>query len=236
MRIILIAIYIILYFILTLPFLLIGYIIGLFSKKAQYKYTLYFGKIWSSHLLSMAGTKITVTGLENIPKGPALFIGNHRSWFDIPVLFKHLPNSTGFIAKKEMKKVPIMSWWMTSAGCLFLDRHDVRAAMKTMIAGVELLKNGHSMVIFPEGTRSKTDDMLPFKQGSLKLAEKAGIPVVPFGISRSDYILEKNGKRVKPANVQLNFGKPVFLNELEPSEQKQSAKYVQHIVSELIEK
>ena len=78
--------------------------------------------------------------------------------------------------------------------------------------------------------------MLPFKQGSLKLAEKAGIPVVPFGISRSDHILEKNGKNVKPANVQLTFGKPVYLNTLDQTDQKQSAKYIQNIVSELIEK
>ncbi|TCK93352.1 1-acyl-sn-glycerol-3-phosphate acyltransferase [Natranaerovirga hydrolytica] len=234
MRSFLILIYFILFFLLTLPFLLLAYIIGVFSKKAQYKYTYYVGKGWSNILLFLAGTKITVTGLHNIPDGPALFVGNHRSLFDIPALYRFFPNPTGFVSKNEMSKLPIMSWWMSSIGCIFLNRDDVRAAMKTMLLGIDLLKQGQSLVIFPEGTRSKTEDMLPFKQGSLKFAQKANVPIVPFGISNTDQILKKNSLNVKSANITLNFGEPIDLNTLSKEELKKSAEYVQDIVKSLI--
>lgn len=133
-------------------------------------------------LLFVSGTKVKAEGLENIPKDRAvLYVGNHRSYFDIITSYRLLPGITGYVAKKEMAKVPLLRLWMRYIHCLFLDRSNVKEGLKTILAGVDELKNGHSIWIFPEGTRNRGEEgsMLEFKEGSLKMADKAGCPVVP---------------------------------------------------------
>ena len=107
-------------------------------------------------LLFVSGTKVKAEGLENIPKDRAvLYVGNHRSYFDIITSYRLLPGITGYVAKKEMAKVPLLRLWMRYIHCLFLDRSNVKEALKTILAGVDELKNGHSIWIFPEGTRNR---------------------------------------------------------------------------------
>ncbi|MFP4697179.1 MAG: lysophospholipid acyltransferase family protein [Eubacteriales bacterium] len=207
----------------------------MFSKSLQYNYTFQIGRFWSNTLLFLAGTKLEVYGKDNIPNGPVLFVGNHRSWFDIPIVFKTIPYQAGFLVKDEIRKIPLFNWWISSVGCLFLDRKDVRKAMKTILTGVKYLKNGQSLVIFPEGTRCKLkNEMHTFKQGSLKLAEKANVAIVPFAINKSDYILERNGLNVKSTNASITFGAPITLNDLDTKTKKNSAHYVQSIVKEML--
>ena len=139
-----------------------------------------------SLILKLAGITVTVKGAENIPRDRAvLFVGNHRSYFDILVGYTTVPGFVGFVAKKEMEKIPLLRSWMKNVNCLFLDRKDIKAGLKTILEGIEKVKNGISVWIFPEGTRNRNKDLkelLVFKEGSLKIAEKSGCPVVPVAM------------------------------------------------------
>ena len=172
--------------------------------------------------LRFAGTKLIVEGKENIPRDTAvLYVGNHSSYYDILCGYCATPSGTGFFAKKEMEKIPCLSHWMRFINCLFLDRHNIKEGLKTMNEGTEYLKNGFSMTIFPEGTRSQDADPHTFKEGSLRPALKAHVPVVPMAISGTADILENNRRfQVKPTVVHITFGQPIDPDTLERSEQK----------------
>jgi len=135
----------------------------------------------------MAGVSITVKGRENIPEDRAvLYVGNHRSYFDILVGYVTVPGLMGFVAKKEMEQIPLLSTWMKYVNCLFLDRKNLKEGLKTILTGIDQVKQGVSVWIFPEGTRNREEsplDLLPFKEGSLKIAEKSGCPVIPVAIT-----------------------------------------------------
>ena len=110
-------------------------------------------------LLKLAGVTVTVKGAENIPEDKAvLYVGNHRSYFDILVGYTTVPTLLGFVAKKEMEKIPLLRTWMVNANCLFLDRKNIKEGLKTILQGIEKVKNGVSIWIFPEGTRNTNED------------------------------------------------------------------------------
>lgn len=188
--------------------------------------------------LKVSGVKLTVIGEENIPKDTAvLYVGNHRSYFDILVGYVATKGLLGFVAKKEMDKFLILRSWMHNVNCLFLDRKDIKAGLKTILEGIEKVKGGTSMWIFPEGTRAKgTDetDMLPFKEGSLKIAEKSGCPVIPVAMVRTADIFEKHVPRVVPTDVTIYFGKPIYIKELEPEKKKRAGAYTRDVIIEMI--
>ncbi|MBE5970924.1 MAG: 1-acyl-sn-glycerol-3-phosphate acyltransferase [Lachnoclostridium sp.] len=188
--------------------------------------------------LKVAGVKVTVKGAENIPTDRAvLYVGNHRSYFDILVGYTTTPGLVGFVAKKEMRKFPILNRWMDNVNCLFLDRQDIKAGLKTILEGIEYVKNGISMWIFPEGTRARGKDeldMLPFKEGSLKIAEKSGCPVIPVAMVRTADIFEKHTPRVVPTEVTVYYGKPIYLKELEPEQRKRAGAYTKEVIADMI--
>ena len=128
------------------------------------------------HLLKISGVTIEVNGLENIPDEASLFVGNHSSYFDIIVTGATIPGGVGFVAKDSLGKIPGLSSWMKHIHCLFLDRSDVRKGLQTILEGVDYLKEGYSMCIYPEGTRSTTGELGEFKGGSLKMAQRAKAP------------------------------------------------------------
>ena len=123
-------------------------------------------------LLKLAGVTVTVKGAENIPEDTAvLYVGNHRSYFDILAGYTTVPTLLGFVAKKEMEKIPLLRTWMVNVNCLFLDRKNIKEGLKMILQGIEKVKNGVSIWIFPEGTRNPNEDiteLLPFKEGELK--------------------------------------------------------------------
>lgn len=172
--------------------------------------------------LKLSGCHVEVRGKENIPTDvPVLFVGNHRSYFDILIYHESIGTPVGFIAKKEMRKIPLLPLYMDDIGCLFLDRNDIRQGMETIKQGAEFMKMGHSMVLFPEGTRNQTDTLLPFKEGGYKMAEKSKSPIVPVAISGSDLLLESAPKRrIRSHKVIIEFGKPFYPTELSPKERK----------------
>ena len=157
--------------------------------------------------LAMAGTKLVVDGEENIPDDTAvLYVGNHSSYYDILCSYVATGRGMGFFAKKEMEKIPCLAHWMRFINCLFLDRKNIKAGLATMNEGTQLLKDGFSIAIFPEGTRNQDEDPHEFKEGSLRPALKAKVPVIPMAISGTADILENNKRfQVKPTTVHITF-------------------------------
>ena len=191
-----------------------------------------------SVILKTAGVKVTVKGAEHIPADtPALYVGNHRSYFDILVGYTTVPGLLGFVAKKEMLKIPLLSQWMVQVNCLFMDRQNVKEGLKTILQGIEKIKRGVSIWIFPEGTRNRNEtDLLPFKEGSLKIAEKTGCPVIPVAITGTADVFEKHLPFIRPAHVTIEFGEPFFVKELPPEQKKFPGAYTRDRILEMLEK
>lgn len=190
-------------------------------------------------LLKLAGVTITVKGEENIPKDTAvLYVGNHRSYFDILVGYTTVPGLMGFVAKSEMKKIPLLRSWMENVNCLFLDRKDIKAGLKMILEGIEKVKSGISVWIFPEGTRNRNEDireLMIFKEGSLKIAEKSGCPVIPVAMSHTAEVFEKHFPFIRPAHVTVYYGKPFYIRDLEPENKKHAGAYTREVIRDMLE-
>lgn len=159
----------------------------------------FHARLWARISLFLASTRVTLRGAENLPPGPVMFMSNHQSGFDILALLASLPYETRWIVKKELFAIPIFGASMKRGGFIPLDRRDAHRALKSMKKAAEAIRAGNSIVIFPEGTRSKDFRLLPFKRGGFMLALRAGVPVVPVTINGSG--------RVNPAGtLQLHSG------------------------------
>lgn len=236
-KIIIVGIILVVYFIIGIPVSLILLLIGLFSKKARDYIAYYCVRMTFKLILLVSGAKVIVKGIENIPKNEAvLYIGNHRSFFDIVVGYSIIPPRCGFVAKKELKKILPLSVWMIFMKCIFLDRGSIEAAIKMINTSVEQIKEGISMFIFPEGTRGKSDDaMLDFKEGSFKIAKKAKCRIVPIAINNTSAIFEDHFPKIKRAKVCIEFGKPIDIEELSKEDKKALAVYTQNIVTKMVQ-
>lgn len=191
-------------------------------------------------ILKISGVRYTVLGRENIPEDTAvLYIGNHRSYFDILIGYATVPGLTGFVAKKEMERYLSLRDWMHNVNCLFLDRENIKEGLKTILKGIEQVKSGISVWIFPEGTRNENEkltDLLPFKEGSLKIAEKSGCPVIPVAITGTADIFENHIPFIRPAQVIIQYGEPIYLKKLPPEKKKFSGAYTRDVIAEMLEK
>ena len=191
-------------------------------------------------LLKLAGVTVTVKGAENIPEDTAvLYVGNHRSYFDILTGYVTVPTLVGFVAKKEMEKWPLLSNWMKNVHCLFLNRTDMKEGLKTILEGIAQVKSGISVWIFPEGTRNKNEDLmdlLPFKEGSLKIAEKSGCPVIPVAITGTAEVFEAHFPKIHSSNVTIEFGAPFIVKELEPEQRKFAGAYTRERILEMLQR
>lgn len=183
----------------------------------DYVFKLY--RKWADFTVKIVGINIEVYGIENIPKETCVFMCNHTSILDVPILIKSINRNLGFISKKEVLKTPIIGYWLNKGKNVPLDRENPREGMKAISKGVQNLKEGFSMVIFPEGTRSKTGELLQFKKGSLKLATKSKAPIVPVYIDRASKCYEEN-KKFKADKVKVVFGKPITTEGLTREEEK----------------
>jgi 1-acyl-sn-glycerol-3-phosphate acyltransferase len=181
-------------------------------------------------VLKIAGLNLTVIGKENIPEEPCVFVGNHQSNLDIPAILANMNRLTGAIAKKDMEKIPIVSYWMRQIHCVFLDRENPREALKSISEGVDNLKNGYSMIIFPEGTRSRSNSMGEFKKGSMRLATKAGVPIIPITIYNTNKAMEGNNGKVRKANAKLIIGKPIYLEGMSKEEKADISEVIRNII------
>lgn len=236
-KLILIGLFMFIFSIFSLVAYPIEWVLGFISRKAKDKSSLRIVQGAFKCILFIGGIKTRVIGRERIPKDePVLFVGNHKSYFDIVIAYSLMPNLTGFVAKKELKKVPVISWWMRNLYCLFLDRKDTREGLKTIIQGIEYMKTGVSVVIFPEGTRSETDELLPFHEGSLKFAEKTGCKIIPLVQNNTRACFEDNNNRVKRAKTVIEFGEPIDIKTLSKEERKFLGAYVSARIAEIYQK
>lgn len=236
-----IAVFLFLFFLVGIPVWGILWIVGRFDERKKQKMALSFVQGGFKCILKLcSATKITVIGRERIPKDQAvLYVGNHRSYFDILIIYSLVPDLTGFVAKKEMEKIPFLSTWMRLVNCLFLDRGDIRQGLKTILEGISKLKAGVSICIFPEGTRNMGGDetqLLPFKEGSFKMAEKSGCPIIPVAMNHNSAIFEDHLPKVKPTHTVIEFGEPIDLKTLDKEQKKFLGAYTRDLITEMVKK
>lgn len=236
-RLIIIVLFVLIYLIVGIPVLLIEMLIGKFSRRAKDYSCLRLVQAAFKLIMFATGVKLTVIGEENVPKDQAvLYVGNHRSYFDVVMTYARCPGLTGYIAKVEMLRYPLLRDWMKTLYCLFLDRDNIKEGLKTILQGIEYIKNGVSICIFPEGTRNHSDTMLPFKEGSMKMAEKTGCPIIPMAITNSAEIFENHIPFIRPCHVILEYGKPIIPGELSKEEKKFLGAYTQQKIQEMLDK
>ena len=239
-RTVLVFLSIVIFLILSIPLFAVEWIIGKFSPRARDISQLRILQGFMRFALFLAGTKVTVIGKEKIPtEEPVLYVANHRSYFDIPLLYINCPGPTGFIAKMQLKRIPILNWWVTRLHGFFLDRENIREGMKVILAAIDGIKNGISCAICPEGTRGKEGsdvDMLPFHEGSFKIATKTGCLIVPVSITNSSDVFEDHMPSVHAVPVIVEFGDPIDPKTLEGDAKKFPGRYVHGIMTETLKK
>ena len=237
-RLILVAIFLIVFLILSIPVFLIEWIIGKFNPYARDISSLRIVQGALSVISFLSGCHVTVKGLENIPKDEAvLYIGNHRSVFDIVLTYPRCPGLTSFISKKEIAKIPLLSTWMHFLHCLFLDRKDIKQGLKTILSAIELVKSNVSVFIFPEGTRSVGEDqteLLAFHEGSFKVDSKTDCLIVPVAITNTSKVFEDHLPFIHAADIVLEYGKPFRPSELTKEERKGLGSYTRDVIKEMV--
>ena len=239
MRTIITVLYIFLFLILGLPVLGIEWIISKFNKAHADMVQLRIVQWGLKCVAFISGVKLTVIGEENVPRDePVLYIGNHRSFFDVVVTYARCPGLTGYIAKDGVNKVPIFRIWMKRLHCIFLKRDDMKEGLKVILKAIEYIKSGISICIFPEGTRNKDRDnptsLLPFKEGSFKIASKTGCKIVPMALIGTADILENHFPWIHSTDIKLIYGEPIDVSDLDKDQQKHVGAYCQTVVEELI--
>lgn len=168
------------------------------------------GQGWGRMLVRGTGSKVTVEGTENVPEDRAfVIVANHQGYFDIPVMLGYFPKGAAYIAKDGVRKIPILGKFNELYGTVFIERGNPRAALKAIQQGAERVKQGYSLVIFPEGTRSPDGRVHPFKPGALKLALKSGAPIVPVTLVNTRNIMAKGKLRIESADIRLIIGKAI---------------------------
>lgn len=216
-RFFLVLVFVVCFLLLSLPVLFVLWLIGMKWPRAKDRAAraiIY----WAFNVVRfLSGTKLVIIGKENIPTDQAvLYVGNHRSYYDIILSYLAVPDMTGYIAKQEMNKIPSLRKWMKAIGCLFLDRKDIKKGMQMILDAIAKVKSGISIFIFPEGTRNKSDDdFLPFRAGSLKIAEKSGCPIIPVAINGSDDVFEKHAPKIIKATVAIEFCPAISTKDLD---------------------
>lgn len=234
-RLILVAAFVILFLIFSIPVLIFEYFLGKYNMTAKDKSSLALVNWAFRCVLFLSGVSVTVLGEENVPRDvPVLYIGNHRSYFDIVMTYVRVPRPTGYIAKIDMLKVPLLSSWMKNLHCLFLDRKDIKQGMKTILSAVEKVKSGISICIFPEGSRSTEPDVfLPFHGGSFKIAEKSDCPIIPISINNADQVWEAHLPTIRKTHVVIEYGEPIYMKDLDREQRRHIDDMVLSVIREM---
>lgn len=187
---------------------------------------------WARRLLWAAGVTVELKGKEHMPPDPALYVANHQGNFDIPLLLANLGEPKGIVAKLSLAKFPLVSTWMRYFGCVFIDRGDARQSLRVLGDAQRQLEEGKSIIIFPEGTRSKGEAMGEFKAAAFKIAFQSGVPIVPVSIDGTYRIMEQNGNRIRPGKVKLTILPPIPTEGLSKEDQKFMGERVKALIQE----
>ena len=186
----------------------------------------------SRYLFRLTGSTVNITGLDNVPQqGAVLFVSNHQGHMDSLIIHGYINKPKGFISIVEVLKYPIIRSWLRQIKCVFLDRKDARQSSICINQAVEYLKNGQSMVVFPEGHLNDGGDAGQFQRGWLRLATKSGVPVVPVSISGSYKVLAKDGSKVRPVEVDCVISRPIYLENLKKADETE---FIQKLRAEIL--
>ena len=238
-RLIFVVLFLVVFLILSIPVFLIEWLIGKVNPRARDISSLRIVQAAFKVIAFLSGCHVTVIGEENIPKEAALFIGNHRSYFDIVLTYARCPDLTSYIAKIEIAKVPLLSTWMRFLHCLFLDRQDIKQGLKTILSAIDLIKNGISVFIFPEGTRctdAEQTKLLPFHEGSFKVATKTDCLIVPVALTNTSKVFEDHIPFIRRTDIVLEYGQPFRPSELSKEQKKVIGSYTGNIIKEMLQK
>ena len=166
---------------------------------------------WSRGILNVTGVRLSVEGLDNIPKeGPCVFVANHRSYYDIPLLLASLDKPYGILAKEELEKIPLLSRWMKLLGCVFVQRDDVRASVRALNDATSIVESGRSFIIFPEGTRRPQPLPSEFKSGIWRLMKEfPQVELIPVYIENLHRAMPKGVLLPVPTVCSIRFGAPL---------------------------
>lgn len=206
---------------------------GLIKERDELAFSI--AQNWGRNLIKSVGgkeTTVTVQGQENIPSDSSVvFIANHQSFLDIPLMIGYAGRQAGFISKAEFSKIPIFADWMKLLHCIFLKRGNPKQSIKAMADGVENIKRGYSMMIFPEGHRSKSSEVREFHPGSFKLAYRAEVPIIPVTISNTYKMYEETGHS-QSTNLTLIFHPAIPTKGITREEQREIPAKVYEIIKE----
>ena len=203
------------------------------ANRAADRWTRVNGTLVARIILWSLNTRIHADGMENIPqKGtPICFMANHQSLLDPFAVVAGLHIWAGFITKRELKKVPLVNFWIESINCVYIDRKSPRSSIGAILKGVDNIRKGIPMFVFPEGTRSKSGGLGEFKSGSLKLATRAKAVIVPIAISGSRNAFEDK-RGIRPVHIWISVCKPIPTEQLTDAELKTLPDTVYHTIQQ----
>ena len=172
-------------------------------------------RIWAPGMCFFYGAKIKKSGLENIDRSkPYIYIANHQSFLDIPVLFYALQVNFYFVAKEELKKMPFLGWYMMAVGMIFVDRGDRRKAIISMKKAAGLIEGGKNVIMFPEGTRTRTGEVGQFKKGTFHLSAMTNVDLLPVKLENTGKVWDPNNQKITPGQVFVKVGKSIDTSSL----------------------
>ncbi|WP_408955064.1 lysophospholipid acyltransferase family protein [Natroniella sp. ANB-PHB2] len=186
---------------------------------------------WGEKVVDTTGSEVKVLGSEKIPDQPVLFVANHQGAFDIPLLLGYIKHPKSFIAKWELRYLPVINLWMKKLSCIFIKRNDFRQTLKAFKNAGQVFKTGQSLVIFPEGTRSRSAKLNKFKRGSLKIALRESVPIVPVTINNSYQINNGEEGLLSAAEVELIISDPIYVDKLSKEERDDITLYVREVIA-----
>lgn len=190
---------------------------------------------WSPVALKLMQAKITVSYVEPIVKTDRyLIMANHNSFIDIPILFKTMPFYTYFIAKKELKKIPLLGWYIKAYGMIYIDRSDSKKAQESIAIAASLIEAGKHVIIFPEGTKSKDGKIGPFKKGGFHLAQQANVAILPIKIEGAQFVWpNKKPFQLKRGTISVKIGAKITQESLAGLEITERVEFVRNKINEL---
>jgi len=187
---------------------LIAVFLSLFDSSGNLPHLV--ARLWGRIQIRTTGTRVTMRGLEYLdPRRSYILVSNHQSFFDIFSLLGYLPLQFRWIAKAELFRIPLLGWSMSRTGYIAIERDSPKKAYRSMLAAAEKVRNGVSVLIFPEGTRSRDGILQPFKKGVFLIALKSQAPILPVAIRGTRDIMRKNDWRTYPGNVEIRIFPPI---------------------------
>jgi len=209
----------------------VSFVIPFFSKKIIY---IVARRVWSTGTLLLAGIWVRVEGKENLNANENyVFIANHRAYIDIPAMFVATQRDLRFIAKQELRKVPFIGYAIKRMDMIYLQRKDASSAYGSYSLAIEKVKAGADILIFPEGTRSRTEKIQPFRKGAVQVAANAGVKLVPVAIKNAGKLWSMNNMRFRPGYIKVKIGEPYTIESAESNVLKQEIKKAQEIVEKM---